>query len=304
MNQASLLDVLEAYPSWPHAPRDATAAQVGRFAASVLRGATLLGWPDEDRPRAVAAVQDAPWDSARLGVKAGRLFVVVPPAAIDGAVELVAGTLAAAAGAGFRYLVTRIDAGDLAVVQVLEKAGFLVVDAILSQYLQVGAAPPLTAPPDVAVRLVDLADGDALAALADGCFTMSRFHCDPWIGEERGRAIYRDWARNLAAGLNELTLVAEIDGAVAGFLSCRDVADTRPSYGFGYGRIELVAVAETARGRGVVASLNRRLIAESPSRGWNLLGIGTQIANVRAMRAYQNVGFIPGDSIFTLRHLV
>jgi GNAT superfamily N-acetyltransferase len=301
-----LLELLERFPSWPHAPRGAAPSQVARFAASILGGARLIGWPDDERPRAVAALHDAPWDSEKLGVASARLFVVVPPDAADGTAALLDRALAAADAAGARYLVTRIDAGDVHVVQALEQRGFIVVDAILSQYLRPAESPPIAAPPDVHVRAAIPADGPALAALADESFTMSRFHWDPWIGPERGRAIYREWAHNIARGLNDVNLVAEIDGGVIGFLSCKDVPQARPAYALGYGRIELVAVAPPARGRHVIAALTARLVAEcaSAERRWDLLGIGTQIANVRAMRAYQRVGFAPGDSIFTLRRLV
>ena len=147
------------------------------------------------------------------------------------------------------------------------------------------------------------ADASSLASITDASFTESRFHGDPWVGEARARAIYRLWASNLARGLNDVTLVAHQADSVVGFLSAKGVAGAREAFGFGIGRIELVAVAEQHRGLGVVAALTSRLIEESPARGWSLLGIGTQTSNVRAMRAYARAGFAPGDSIFTLRWL-
>jgi ribosomal protein S18 acetylase RimI-like enzyme len=229
----------------------------------------------------------------------------VPPTARTGAEALVAHALAAADAAGYRYLITRLDALDLAIVQILEQAGFIVVDAILSQYVRPHETTPTHAPNGVTVRAVEPADSDALAALSADAFTLSRFHNDPALGASLGREIYREWGANLARGLNDLTLVAEIAGAVAGFLSCKDMTAARSTYGFGYGRIELVAVAEQARGRGVVAAMTARLFAEATGGfDWRVLGIGTQIANVRAIRAYQRVGFVPGDSIFTLRRRV
>ena len=304
LDEREALEVLEQFPYWFHALRGASPGQVARFAAAGLRGARLLGWPDDGPAAALTALQDAPWDTAKLGVTSGRLYVCVPPAAHAGAAALIADTLAAADAAGYRYLVTRLDAGDLHVVQLLEQAGFVVVDAILSQYVRTAEAAAPAAPPDVAVRAVRPDDAAGLAALAAAAFTMSRFHSDPSIGVDLGRSIYREWGANLAGGLNDLTLVAELDGALAGFLSCKEMTAARASYGFGYGRIELVAVAEAARGRGVIDALTATLLVEARARTWEVLGIGTQIANVRAIRAYQRVGFAPGDSIFTLRRRV
>lgn len=299
----AVLDVLVRYPLWPHVPRGVTASQVARFASMVMQGATFYGWPDDATPRAVAALQTAPWDSEKIGVPAARLFVTVPPDAPGTAAPLLARVLAEADGAGIKYLVTRIDAGDVAVIQAMEQAGFIVVDAILSQYLRPAAAPP-PAQTDMRVRPAEPDDAEVLAGIADACFTMSRFHGDPWIGVDKARSVYRDWARNIARGLNDVNVVAVLDGAVVGFLSCKDVPPARSAYGIGYGRIELVAVTPAARGRGGVGAMTRRLIDEAPARSWDLLGIGTQIANVQAMRAYQHAGFVPGDSIFTLRRLV
>ncbi len=304
LDERHVLDVLERFPYWLHALRGASPGQVARYAASMLGGARWFSWPYDGPPAALVALQDAPWDSDKLGVKSARIYVAVPPGAHGGAAELVARTLATLDGEGYRYLVTRLDANDLQVVQLLEQAGFIVVDAILSQYVRPAEAPAPAAPADVAVRQVGADDGDALGVLAADAFTMSRFHSDPAIGVELGRAIYRDWGTNLAFGLNDVTLVAELDGAIAGFLSCKDMAGARSAYGFGYGRIELVAVAATKRGRGVVAALTARLFEDATARAWEVLGIGTQIANVRAIRAYQHVGFAPGDSIFTLRRRV
>lgn len=300
---AAVLRVLERFRLWPHVPRGATPLQVARYAAVVLQGAIFYGWPDDEQPRAIAALQPAPWDSEKLGVPAARLFVVVPPDASEVAVPLLQRALEIADSSGIRYLVTRIDAGDLGVIQAMEQAGFIVVDAILSQYLDPRIEAP-AASGGLEVRLAEPADADALATIADLCFTMSRFHGDPWIGVENARAIYRDWARNIACGLNDLNVVATVDERVVGFLSCKDVPAARSTYGHGYGRIELVAMAPEARGRGGVAAMTRRLVEDAVERDWQRLGIGTQIANVQAMRAYQRVGFVPGDSIFTLRRLI
>jgi dTDP-4-amino-4,6-dideoxy-D-galactose acyltransferase len=293
-----LLKLLDRYPYWPHVPRGVSATQVARFAEATLRGGVVT-FGD-----AGAIVRlDAPWDTEQLGVRAGRIVPVIPPESAPGAAQLVAASLADADRDGYRYLITRVDAGDVATVQHLEAAGFRIVDAILSQYLRVAEAHAPPPSPGVSIRAVKVEDGDALARTADESFTQSRFHCDPFVGLARARALYRMWASNLARGLNDLTLIAEVDGDMVGFLSVKSVPCAPEAYGFGIGRIELVAVKESHRGRGVVRALTARLVELAPGRGWALLGIGTQASNVRAIRAYQRVGFTPGDSIFTLRWL-
>lgn len=302
VDPSKVVELLERFPKWPHAPLGARPAQVAQFASAVLQGSTFHGWPDDHSPRAVVALQSAPWDSEKLGVPAARLFAIVPPDESAAASQLLSRVLEYADRAGLRYLVSRVDAADLGAIQAMEKSGFVVVDAILSQYLdpRTACAPSSS---ELQVRFAEPGDAEALAEIADECFTMSRFHNDPWIGGETARGIYRDWARNIARGLNDLNLVAVSDERVVGFLSCKDVPAARSTYRQGYCRIELVAIAPLARGRGGVAAMTRRLIDEAPARDWQRIGIGTQVANVQAMRAYQKVGFVPGDSIFTLRRL-
>jgi ribosomal protein S18 acetylase RimI-like enzyme len=294
--------LLERFPYWPHAPQGVAPAQVATYALGLTAGATWTERRDASG-RLLAAVGriHQPWDSEKLGRKAGRLFVV------DGAQapDVIATALAEARAEGYGYLLTRVDSNDLTTVQTLEAAGFRVVDAILSQYLRVKPtdAPAAATAPGLAIRETRPDDADALAEIADLSFTRSRFHDDPWIGPTLARTLYREWAGNIARGLNDLTLVAERteDARVVGFLSCLGMKAAPAAYGWGYGRIELVAVHPDHRGRGAVRAMTARLIADAAGRGWELLGIGTQIGNVRAIRAYAAAGFVPGDSIFTLR---
>jgi dTDP-4-amino-4,6-dideoxy-D-galactose acyltransferase len=297
MTDAELSELVERHPLWPHVPHEATPAQVARFAGSVLVGARRFG--DRD---GLVALHDSSWDAAKLGVRSGRIFVVLPPDSRRPE-QVLTDALAAIDADGYRYLLTRVDANDMRTIQLLEQAGFILVDAILSQYLWTDHVAPAPPGPHT-VRRATPADAERLAVLVDESFTMSRFHCDPWIGLDRAREIYRDWGRNIAKGLNDVNLVVEVDGAVAGFLSCKDIVESRSAFGYGYGRIELVAVDARARGRGCVQALTVRLVEESAVHDWRRLGIGTQISNVRAIRAYQRAGFVPGDGIVTLRRLI
>lgn len=297
-----LLALLERYPYWPHPPRAATRAQHARFAQSGLRGAEITEHRSAERLEAAVARHHLPWDTEKLGFPAARVAFVIPPNATCGFEVPVRATIERARADGYGSLFTRVDAGELGLVQALEAAGFITVDAILSQYIQVPEAGALPAAREgVTVRIATAADADLLARITDASITQSRFHGDPKIGVPRARELYREWARNAVNGLNDLTLIGEVRGEPAGYLSGKDVKGALDAYGFGYCRIELVAVLDGFRGTGVVQAMTARLLAECPSRGWGLCGIGTQISNVRAIRAYAKAGFAPGDSIFSLR---
>jgi GNAT superfamily N-acetyltransferase len=296
------LALLERYAYWPHPPRGATREQVARFAFGSLTQATWTEVRSATRLEAAVARLHLAWDSEKLGVPGARIACIVPDDAACSPSAPIRAALADARTAGYGYLFTRVDAAELRTVQALEAAGFQTVDAIVSQYIRIPDAPPSFVPPaGVHIREATSDDADSLATITDASITMSRFHCDPWVGLERARALYREWARNSVRGLNDYTVVAEIDGGPVGFLTVRNVPGAKEAFGFGYGRIELVAVLEGHRGRGIVHAMTARLVADCPSKGWGLCGIGTQFSNVRAIRAYAKAGFAPGDAIFSMR---
>jgi len=297
-----LLSLLTRYPYWPHRPRASSVEQHAAFARASLQGAELVRHHRGSILVAAVARQTLGWDTEKLGVPSARLSVIVDPDSVEVTASIVGEALASATSAGFGYLFTRVDARELATVQHLERAGFRTVDAIVSQYLRVGVQPGVSAAPSgIAVREATAADAALVEEMTDATLTQSRFHSDPLVGVEKARAMYREWARNSVSGLNELTLIAEVDGVPAGFLSCKDVRGAREAYGYGYCRIELVAVLEAFRGTGAVQALTANLLARCPAHGWALCGIGTQISNATALRAYGKAGFTPGDAIFSMR---
>ncbi|MFO0555092.1 MAG: GNAT family N-acetyltransferase [Polyangiaceae bacterium] len=296
------LALLERYPYWPHPPRGASRAAIARFALGLLEGSEYV---DERAPdgslSASAARQRLAWDTEKLGLASARVAFIVDPASSMDRDAFTARAVADARDAGIGYLFTRIDAAELPQVQACEKAGFVTVDAILSQYLEVAHAPRVEVATGITIREATASDAALMSDLVDATLSHSRFHADPKVGPARGRELYREWGANSVRGLNELTLLAEVDGTPVGFLSVKDNKAARPAFGWGYGRIELVGVLERARGRGVVTALTAALIEVSPRFGWERLGIGTQISNVPAIRAYQKAGFVPGDAIFSMR---
>jgi ribosomal protein S18 acetylase RimI-like enzyme len=290
-------ELVAACQSWPLAP-PGTPAQKAAWFATTLEGAAWV-----EAGGAAAARIATPWDSEQLGVPAARLVLLVPPAAAHMASTLVAQGIAEAVHAGVKYLVARVDASELAVVQQLEAAGFRMLDTIVSQYREVGP-PPVVETPGYVIRAAVPGDADALERLAGACFTDTRYHMDPWVGRTRASAIYGAWSAGCARGRNPFTAVACTDaGHVVAFLTAREVAGARDAYGRAHARVELVAVDERHRGRRLVDAMSSALLAAAPGLGWEVLGIGTQAFNTPAMRAYRRVGYAPADAVYTLRWL-
>ncbi len=276
-------DLVRACRAWPLAPPGTRAEQAAWF-ASTLEGAT---WTELGG--AATARMPSPWDGEQLGVVCARLALVIPPSAARMTSTLVAQSLADATAAGVNYLVARVDAGDFAVVQELEAAGFRLVDTIVSQHMRVTVAPSIVTP-GYTIRAAVAEDVPAFERLSNDCFDDTRFHTDPWIGAKRARAIYRTWSAACARGRNPFSVVAvDENGEIAAMLSAREVPGSRAAFGCGHARVELVAVDPRHRGRRLVDAMTAALVEASPGLGWDWIGIGTQAANLPALRAYRRI---------------
>lgn len=190
---------------------------------------------------------------------------------------------------GRGFFQAKVPAGDVARVSALEVAGFRTVDVNVMLRREAGAA----AGEDAGVREATPEDRDAVAAIAERDYAVSRFHLDPEIPDTVARAIKRDWVENFfRGGRGDRMLVVERDGRVAGFNLVLDTAEAA--------LIDLIAVAAAARRRGAGRALVCGLIRSSPGRP---VLVGTQVANVEALRFYERLGFTVEQTQFVLhRH--
>jgi ribosomal protein S18 acetylase RimI-like enzyme len=181
-------------------------------------------------------------------------------------------------GPGFYQ--AKVDCADVARVRDLENAGFRVVDVNVTLRRE---AAPLAHAGDVQVADAAPAQREAVLAIAADHFEVSRFHMDPAIPAATARAIKRDWAASVLDGLRgERMLVAEVSGAVAGFLALL----AGPV-------IDLIAVRTDVRRAGA----GRALVAACADE---TLTVGTQIANTGALRFYERLGFLTVASRYVL----
>lgn len=294
--------LLLEFPYWPGLPRGNSSEEVANYAEALLSGATF-----DQGPGFFVARQPLPWDSEKLGVLAGKLSCVFsegPSADGRAPFEERSGRLREAVlrakAEGFGYLFLRLDAGDNATIMAAEQAGFVMVDAI---YTQVMECAWLTPPPPnrVVIREATSADAALMGDLVDDTIRYSRFHADPKVGMDRARAIYREWGENTVKGLNTLTLIGELDGEAAGYVSLKTNRLATTTFGKGHVRVELVGVRPRFRGQHVVQALTAECVRRASEFGWDELAVGTQISNVTAIRAYQKCGFRPGDAVVSLR---
>lgn len=231
----------------------------------------------------------SPWDSEQLGMRVATLTPVLSSGS-----AAVGIALAHARARGYEYLFARIDALDDVAVGALIAAGFRPLDAMVTFAADAQAGKQYT--------LVRADEEDAIAAIARTSFTHSRFHDDPAIPRERADDVYEAWARNACRGVAADAVVVERSPAgLDGFVTVSEV-DTG-GMGLRLGRVGLVATSGSTRGRGVASRAMQGTLSWAAERGLDIVEVGTQIANVPAMRLYTSLGFRPVASHLSFRYL-
>jgi GNAT superfamily N-acetyltransferase len=290
---------------WPYLPRrhtwgggrDSLARLVTARTLSTLRDANSWAWTARRHPdiSGVATLRRLPWDSDLLGFPAARVELFVSGEygwARETTTRLLSCAAEQASEAGIRHLSVRVDAADGAAVHALETSGYLNVDALMT----FGAKPSaLLAPretPSHEFARATAADSAAMAAVAEESFVDGRFLADPSVPRDRALAIYRRWAEGCAEGTAaDATFVARSGGQLTGFVACRLEQDVAVFLGAPAGTIPLIAVGESARGRGVGAALIGHASTWFTGERVLLVEVGTQIRNVPAARLYESCGF-------------
>ncbi len=225
----------------------------------------------------LTAVLADPWLGDLLGYPAYHLSTVVDlpspellppgPAFVDGKVEV----------------------RQIQILRHLENLGFRIIDT----NLQLMGQPHISGSDASRCRLAIPEDAAEVVAIAAQSFEVSRFHLDPKISNPVANQIKAAWAKNFFAGRRgDEMVVAEHQGQIAGFMQL--LGGQKKSW-----VIDLLAVAPGFRGQG----LARAMIAYgaqhylTPSMA---MKVGTQVANISALKLYTSLGFRVDQATYVL----
>ena len=129
-------------------------------------------------------------------------------------------------------------------------------------------------------------DLPALEEIAARSFEESRFFRDPHFARERSEELFRSWIRKSVKGYARAALVSGEVGAPTGFITCRDE------------KIDLLAVAESARGRGIGSQLTNGAKHWFATNGVRRVSVLARLNNDNAVRLYKRCGFVPAATEF------
>jgi dTDP-4-amino-4,6-dideoxy-D-galactose acyltransferase len=229
-------------------------------------------------PAASGLWRPVEWDESLFGLRTAR---IVPTALSRGQAAAILAEVRAW-GAGVVHLLLESD--DDASVRVAEEHRFHLVDVRVTLRWRAAEAPP-AGPAGVSVRPAAEADRGALEVTARQSYDKSRYYQDPRYPRDRCGDLYARWLSWSLAGGADRVLVAEKEGAAAGYVTCHG----KP--GEGDGSIGLLGVAPAFRGAGVASALVGA--AQAWFRGVPLPGatVVTQARNVEAQKVYERAGF-------------
>lgn len=278
--------------------------QERQLAASLSTdGALAVAATQGSRAVGLAICTPSPWESRALGVSAGSLTVMaIEEARSDGypihrgLTEWAVQTLQAQ---GVNYITGRVDANAVGAIRELERSRFINLDTIVHLHRAPGPAGPGVQA--VTCRPHREEDLPALRAIARRAYTTDRFHADPLIPAAVADEVYASWIENCCHGLDDVVLVAELDGRPVGFMTVRLVTDSDALLGALVAKIWLVGVAESHRGRGVGRALVHSALDWCRTREARHVEVGTQLRNIAALRLYLQSGFLPVNAVHAFR---
>lgn len=152
--------------------------------------------------------------------------------------------------------------------------------------------PPAADPGEGVEEIVtwDRRDIDDAVALSRALSTWSRFAADPLFAAHAAR-LYREWVGHAFSGAHG-ALVRRDGGRIVGLLTYRLATD--PAW------IELLAVRDDRRGKGVGTALSRAFLAKARAAQRGRARVRTQLRNVGAIRTYERAGFRVAACTFML----
>lgn len=291
-----------------HVPKNHPVCEKIREAQGNDGGAWVV--VQQNHVRAFGCFRKLPWDSQQLRMSVARIDYLLATGSYNEQRSakdmLLEELLVEAQNLGVWHMSVRVDASDLSSLHVLEEAGFITVDGILTFALDLKEHRAVEPDGDFKIRLATADDAGAAEALARTAYVYDRFHADPFIDRELADELHANWVRNSCEGkAADAMLIAEDLSGLLGFVTCKLPRDAaRNSYNSRTGTIVLVASVPRARGRRVAYSLTMAALEWFRRSGCETVEVGTQLSNIPASRLYQTCGFRLRATSVSLRRLL
>lgn len=139
-------------------------------------------------------------------------------------------------------------------------------------------------------------DETLILKIAESSFVYSRFHLDQYISNSLAERIKKMWIKNYIDKKRGVRLlVIKYEDEVAGFLAEIESKHEDKSVGV----IDLISIDKNFQGKGLGKSLVDYWINDCTDK-YDILRVGTQIANIPSMRLYESCGFQISNSLYIM----
>ena len=112
-----------------------------------------------------------------------------------------------------------------------------------------------------------------------------------WLRKPEGHVIFREWMAEAVADEKRVLVVAEVDGAVAGFVHGQLVGTPPPMQDRITSSITDVSVGFNYRGKGVGKKMMAAVLERFAARGAEEVMLLAALKNERAVGFYERLGF-------------
>ena len=213
------------------------------------------------------------WDSQFFGVTIAR---IEPSALVENG-----GAVMAWCEAHVDCAYLQADAADQPAVDAAGAHGFQLMDLRVTLELSLaGRELPAAA---AGIRPAVPSDLPALKPIARVSHRDTRFYVDRRFDRARCDELYDVWITKSVGGWADHVVVAEVDGAAAGYVTCNRRSD--------HGEIALVGVSAAYRGSGLAMAMTIGALRWFQASGLTRVTVATQARNTAGLRLYQKAGF-------------
>lgn len=240
--------------------------------------------------KALGIITHSKWDSEILGKRVGKLTFYISSLGNETKPFLQKSYLEARR-MKIDVLFTRINMEQRDVLQLLLAEGAILSDVLLTFYKNFYKKKLLQK-----VSLLDKLDlifeeGKTaheveLRKITASAYKHSHYFNDPNIPLKKAEAIYQKWVSNSLDGFADYVIIVRLKRKIVGYITLRIKNLDEKAFGI----IDLIAVEENYRGRGI----GKMLVIEGIKKICNKIGtlyVSTQISNMPGLRLYEGLGF-------------
>lgn len=239
---------------------------------------------------ALGVITRSKWDSNILDREVGKLTLFIPLLGKE-TNPFLQKIYLEAERMGMDILFTRISMEQRSLLQLILAEGAILTDVLLTFYKNFNKEKllrkaSLSDKSNLIFEEGKTAHEAELRKITASAYRHSHYFNDPKIPLEKAEAIYQEWVGNSLEGFADYVIIVRSKEKIVGYITLRIKNLNEKAFGI----IDLIAVEENYRGRGV----GKMLVTEGIKKICNRIDslyVGTQISNMPALRLYEGLGF-------------